>query len=127
MDAKTIISIISAVASFLFVTLIPNVILLVKKWKEAKNAKTDAEKKAIYNDLLCQVNTLITSAEEAYKQFDELSKSKGLKGNGAAKKDNVMTKLQNYCLQKGVEFDSDYWSKKIDEIVAMTKTVNSNN
>lgn len=124
MDANQIIAIVGAVASFLFVTLIPNIIILVKKWKEAKNAKTEAEKEAVYNDLLCQMNKLIANAEAAYKQVDEIVKQKGGQGSGAAKKDNVMTKLQNYCLQKGVAFDEEYWSKKIDDTVAMTKQVN---
>lgn len=125
MDTKTILTIVSTIASFLFVTLIPSIIALVKKWKEAKNANTEAEKEAVYNDLLCQMNKLIANAEAAYKQVDDIVKQKCGQGSGVAKKDNVMTKLQNYCLQKGIEFDEAYWSKKIDDTVAMTKTVNA--
>lgn len=125
MEIKTILTIVSTIASFLFVTLIPSIIALVKKWKEAKNAKTEAEKEAVYNDLLCQMNKLIANAEEAYKQLDSVVKKTGGQGSGAAKKDNVITKLQNYCLQKGIEFDEAYWSQKIDDTVAMTKKVNA--
>lgn len=126
MDYKTIFAIISAIASFLFVTLIPSIIALVKTVKQAKNAKTDAEKQAIYNSLLDEVNNLITNAEETYKNVDTILKAQTGKGSGAVKKELVMTKLQASCLQKGIEFDSQYWSNKIDELVAMTKTVNTN-
>lgn len=125
MDTETILMIVSTIASFIFVTLIPSVIVMVKKWKEAKNAKTEAEKQAIYNDLLNQVNGLISNAESTYKEIDTILKSQTGKGSGAVKKEYVMTKLQSYCIEKKVDFDSDYWDKKIDEIVKLTKTVNS--
>ena len=126
-DAQTIITIISSIASFLLVTLIPSIIALVKYIKNYKNAKTDAEKKAIYNDLLNEVNNLIAAAENTYKQIDSVLKSTTGKGSGEIKKEYVMTKLQAYCLEKGIEFDKDYWDKKVDEVVKLTKTVNSIN
>lgn len=125
MELKDILTIVSAVASFLFVTLIPSIIALVKKWKEAKAAKTDAEKQAIYNDMLNQVNSLVANAEQTFMALDTALKNQGQKGCGALKKDTVMNKLQTYALQKGIEFDQDYWSTKIDEVVAVTKKVNA--
>ena len=127
MDYNQIIAIIGSVASFLFVTLIPSIIALVKKWKEAKAAKTEAEKEAIKNDMLNEVNKLISSAEETYKSVDTILKARGEKGCGNIKKESVMTKLQTYANQKGVEFDAEYWSKQIDGIVDMTKKVNTAN
>ena len=44
---------------------------------------------------------------------------------GAVKKDTVMTKLQAYAMEKGYEFDAEFWSNQIDEIVALTRTVNA--
>ena len=125
MEAETIVKIVVAIATFLVAVLIPNVILLIKKWKEAKAAKTDAEKQAIYNDMRDTALKLIQEAEETYKQVDGLIKQQGGTGSGAVKKDSVMTKLQAYCIEKGLVFDADYWSKKIDEIVEMTKKVNT--
>lgn len=125
MDAETIVKIVIAIASFLVATLIPSIILMVKKWKEAKVAKTDAEKQAIYNEMLTEANNLIAKAEDKYKELDALIKSQGGAGCGKDKKDDVMTKLQLYCNQKGLDFDADYWSTKIDEIVALTKKVNT--
>lgn len=140
MDAYTIVKILIAVASFCIATLIPSIILLVKKWKawrEAKEAaaaaKTEAEKAAaaaeeakIKNELLELANTLVGDIETAYKQFDTIIKAQTGKGVGAMKKESVMTKLQAACIEKGVAFDSEYWSAKIDEIVKLTRTVNVN-
>lgn len=125
MDAEAIIAIISAVASFLLVTLIPSIIALVKFVKSYKSAKTDAEKNAIYNDMLTEVNKLIAAAEETYKEVDSILKGQGGTGSGTVKKDSVMTKLQAYCAEKGIDFDKEYWSAKVDEIVALTKQVNA--
>ena len=125
MEVQQIITIISTVASFLVVTLIPSIIALVKYVKDYKAAKTDAEKQAIYNEMLGVANNLIAAAEDKYKDLDALIKSQGGAGSGKDKKDDVMTKLQLYCTEKGISFDSDYWSAKIDEIVALTKKVNA--
>lgn len=125
MEPQTIIAIISSIASFLLVTLIPSIIALVKYCKNYKNAKTDAEKEAIYNDMLNEVNNLIASAEETYKKVDAVLKQTCGTGSGELKKEYVMSRLQTYCSEKNVQFDRDYWSKKIDEIVALTKSVNT--
>lgn len=125
MDIQDILTIVTTVASFLFVTLIPTIIGLVKKWKDAKAAKTDAEKQAIYNDMLNQVNTLVANAETTFKALDDSLKNQGKSGCGAIKKKTVMDSLQVYALTKGIDFDSDYWSKKVDEIVDVTKKVNA--
>lgn len=140
MDAYTIVKILIAVASFCIATLIPSIIMLVKKWKawkqakeEAAAAKTEAEKAAavaeeakVKNELLELANTLVGDIETAYKQFDTIIKEKTGKGVGVMKKESVMTKLQAACIEKGVPFDSDFWSNKIDEIVKLTRTVNTN-
>ena len=125
MEVEVVLKIIIAVASFLVATLIPSIIALVKYVKSYKQAKTEAEKQAIYNDLLTEANSLIAAAEQTYKQVDTIIKQQGGAGSGAVKKDSVMTKLQAYCTEKGVAFDSEYWSGKIDEIVALTKQVNA--
>lgn len=125
MDAEKIVTIVLSIASFLVVTLIPSIILMVKKWKEAKAATTEAEKQAIYNEMLNEANKLIAAAEETYKEVDAVIKLQGGTGSGVVKKDSVMTKLQAYATEKGLTFDADYWSAKIDEIVDLTKKVNA--
>lgn len=124
MDYTQIIAIIGSVASFLFVTLIPSIIALVKNVKAAKEAKTEAERVAIKNDMLNQLRALVSAAEQTYKSVDDILKSKGQKGCGELKKQAVMSELQNYAYEKGVAFDKEYWSKQVDEVVALTKQVN---
>lgn len=124
MDAETIVKIVIAIASFLLVTLIPSIILLVQKWKASKAAKTEAEKQKIMNEMLDLANELIVKAEETYGQVNQIVKQQSGKGLGAVKKESVITGLQAYCNEKGIAFDNEYWSKKVDEIVEVTKKVN---
>lgn len=139
MDYAAIIKVISAIASFLFLTLIPIIVMYVKKYKawvqakeEAENAKTEAEKAAadaeaekIKTELLDLANSLVEKSESAFKQFDTILKAQTGKGCGAMKKESVMTKIQAACIEKGVTFDEEYWDNKIEEIVKLTKKVNA--
>ena len=123
---KLILTIISTVASFLFVTLIPSIILLVKKWKEYKNAKTEAEREAVLNEISTACVNFIKDAEEAFKPLDQAMKRENPNtGCGATKKRDVLTQVQALCMQKCLEYDSKYWSEKVDELVEMTKKVNT--
>lgn len=97
--------------------LIPSLVGLyfaIKKWKA-----TRAE-----NDLLVVVNGFITTAEQTFAGLDAVMKAQNSSA-GAVKKENVMTKLQSYAMEKGYKIDLDYWSKKVDEIVAFTREVNA--
>lgn len=138
-EARVIIAIISSLAGLLFVTIIPTIIKLVKTVKQYKAAKeavaaaqteaeriaAEAEAEKIKNDLLDMASNLIKEAESTYKDVDNILKQSTGTGSGKVKKDSVMTKLQAYCLENGVTFDADYWSGKIDELVEMTKEVNT--
>lgn len=128
-----------AIITFLVATGIPTVIALVQKVKAYKKAKetaatatTEAEKAAaeaeaekIKNELLGHVNEFIANAETTYKDIDAILKQQGKSGCGAAKKEVVLTKIQAFCLEKGIEYDADFWSAKVDELVALTKNVNA--
>ena len=97
--------------------LIPSLVGLFftfKKWRA-----TRAE-----NDLLEVVNGFITVAEQTFDGLDAVMKAQGSSA-GTVKKENVMTKLQAYAMEKGYKIDLEYWSKKIDEIVAFTREVNA--
>lgn len=136
---ETILKIVSIVASFLFATLIPFIIAAIKKGKAYKQAqeeiaaaKTEEDRKAAElkaetakNELLDMTNSLIQEAENTYKNVDKILKTQTGTGSGAVKKESVMTKLQAACLERGVEFDADYWSAKIDELISLTKAVNA--
>ena len=127
MDLETIVQVCISIMTFLIITLIPSIILMIKKWKQAKNAKTDAEKEAALNELNNEAIKLISEAEKAYLQVDELMKATNKSssaGTGELKKKSVMANLQSFCIEKGVNFDKEYWNTKIDELVALTKEVN---
>lgn len=129
MDLQTTVNVCISVASFLLVTLIPSVILMVKNAKKAATAKTEAEQNAALNELNSVATNLIADAEKAYAKVDKLLKETNKSdsaGTGEIKKKSVMANLQSYCIEKGITFDKEYWSKKIDELVALTKQVNSN-
>ena len=79
---------------------------------------------AAENGMLYHAQALIASAEQTFKSYDAVVKQQGGSA-GALKKDNVMTKLQAYAMQNGYAFDAEFWSQKVDAIVAMTKEVNA--
>lgn len=124
MDLQQIATVCISIMTFLIVTLIPSIVLMIKKWKQARNAKTEAEKNAALNDLNNVANNLIAEAEKAYASVNEALKSKGSSA-GAMKKDKVLFQLQSYCTKNNLDFDAEYWNTKIDEIVALTKKVNA--
>ena len=100
------------------------------KWNKVRKAKnsavTEAEKKQAHIEMLEQANAFIANAETAFKAVDDIMKTK----NGSAgplKKKSVVTDLQAFALSKGYEFDSEFWSSKVDEIVSFTKSVNGKN
>lgn len=115
--------------------LVATVINRVKALKIAKEAaqeakteeerqRAEAEKQSAINDLKQLAQEYIVEAENLYKNVDSLVKQTG--GTcGAQKKDSVMTKILQACLTKGVEYDQEYWSKIVDELVDVTRKVNA--
>lgn len=101
---------------------------ILMKWNTARKAKnnalTEAEKEKAQNEMIEQANAFILMAEETYKSVDKIMKGQNSSA-GSLKKETVMSRLQAYAISKGYVFDVEYWSKKIDEIVSFTKSVNS--
>ena len=92
--------------------------------KARKEAETAAEKEKAYNDMLNAAQDLIKDAEAAFAGFDAVMKQQNGSA-GAMKKKSVTTDLQAYALAHGYEYNADFWSSKIDEIVAFTREVNA--
>lgn len=120
-----------AVAIPLIIALIANIKKKIKIGKqlantidEAEKAKLEAANAAATTEMLDVCDTLISKAEELYSDVSTLLKREN-KSAGAVKKDSVMSKLQAYALEHGYNFDAEYWDKKIDEKVEMTKKVNA--
>lgn len=136
MDIQEILKIVYAVSAFLAAA-IPLAIALwttiKKKIKlakdlacttdEAEKAKLKAADSEATTDMLQVCNSLIANAETLYADVENLLKREG-KSAGLVKKDSVMSKLQAYALGHGHTFDAEYWDKKVDEIVELTRKVN---
>ena len=99
------------------------------KWNSARkaknNAQTEAEAKQAQLEMLEQANSFIQTAESTFSAVDTVMKAQHTGTAGALKKENVLTRLQAFALSKGFNFDVEFWSAKIDEIVAFTKSVNN--
>lgn len=122
-----IIKVIIMIASFILTfagTVAPLVIKLHKANKERKEAKTAAEKERALNEMIAVAQQLVKGAEIAFAGFDVVMKQQSSSA-GAMKKKSVTTDLQAYALTHGYEYDAEYWSAKIDEIVAFTREVNA--
>lgn len=103
---------------------VTSVIGFVKAHKNKKKAITAEEESAANQLMLDEANALIEEAEKYFKSLDTILKKTDGTSAGVYKKENVMTKLQAFAATKGIKFDAEYWSSKIDEIVALTKKVN---
>ena len=105
-------------------SMIPIVLKLVKSVKDFKEARTEADKERAFNDMLMQAQLFIKVAESEFADFDKAMKAQNSSA-GAMKKENVVSNLQSYALSNGYAFDAEFWSAKIDEIVAFTREVNA--
>ena len=133
MEAGEIISIIVAalVAVGVIVSLVISLVKGIKKYKEAK---TDAEREAALNDMANAAGEFIAEIEKIYgyvkssmpKVTQEEEGTSETKPLGAQKKESVMSKLAQYALEKGYDFNMEYYSELIDKIVALTNKVNVN-
>ena len=123
MDIKTMIYIGFVVAEALIIG-IPSLIKIIYSAKALKASKNNEEKMIAIDDMKSQAKVFIEAAEIAYKDINDVLKSKGSSA-GSVKKDSVMLKLQSYASEKGYDFDIDFWSQEIDNQVQYTKNVNS--
>ena len=137
MDIQKILNIVYAASAFLTAA-IPLVITLcmtikkkIKLTKELAYATDEVEKAKLKaadsearTEMLQVCNSLIANAEALYADVANLLKREG-KSAGIVKKDSVMSKLQAYALERGYAFDAEYWDKKVDEIVELTRKVNA--
>lgn len=124
MNWEIIIHIASVVVGAL-ATGIPTFIKWNNARKATKTAVTETGRKQAQLEMVEQANILIAEAETAFKSVDEIMKARNSGSAGQLKKKSVISDLQAYALSKGYEFNSEFWSAKIDEIVAFTKSVNS--
>ena len=108
------------------IAIIGLVVGLITAVKKYKNAKTTAEKTAAINDIASAANDIVAEVENLFKGSSTKLKADGI-NTSAIKKDSAMAKLQSYAISKGYSdiFDPEYWSKAVDNIVALTRNVNA--
>lgn len=124
MTIDKIITLTLSIVAFFITVLVPTVVVLFRKAKALKNAKTEAERQEIINEILGEAKDFVVSAEEMYKSVNDILKTQGV-SCGALKKDKVMTAIQQLCIAKGINYDADFWSAEVEKIVAVTKKVNA--
>lgn len=125
MTLKDIITLVGSIAGFLFTCLVPTVVVMINRIKAARAAKSEAERQAALNDLRLLAQGFVVDAENLWKNVDPILKQNGI-SFGANKKDCVMTKILRACMERKIDFDEEYWSKEVDDLVAVTRQVNVN-
>ncbi len=124
MEIEVTVKICIMIISFLFTCLIPTGIVMINRIKVAKKAKNEAEKQAAINDLKALAKRFIVDAENTWKATNNILKQNG-QSCGANKKSEVMTKLHQACFDKKINFDEEFWSNEVDELVEVTCQVNA--
>lgn len=107
------------------IAIIGLVIGLVKSIKKYKKAKTEADKAAAKNEIADAAKSIVAEVEGIFNGSTSTLKTLGV-NTGALKKDSAMAKLQSFAIARSYAFDSDYWSQYIDNLVGLTKSVNTN-
>ena len=124
MAIKDILTLVSVLLGFVTSVLIPSIVVMINRIKAVKAARNETEKQKAIGEIKTLAQNFIVEAENLYKDIDTIVKGQG-KTCGAIKKDSVMTKIQDSCITKGVEFDKEFWSAYIDEQVKLTRQVNA--
>ena len=117
MALKDILTLVITIASFLLTCLIPTVIVMIQKIKEARKTKN-------YGEIAELAQQFVVEAENLYKDIDGIVKGQG-KSCGALKKDSVMTKIMDACISRKTKFDKEFWSDAVDKLVEVTRQVNA--
>lgn len=124
MAIKDILTLVSVLLGFVTSVLIPSVIVMINRIKAVKTAKSEAEKQAAINDITELMKGFCADTESYFKAYESEVKAKG--GScSAAKQDSVLTKVLKECITRGIDYDQQYWAKKVDDYVASTKVVNA--
>lgn len=124
MAIQDILTLISVLLGFVTTTLIPTFIVMINRIKAVKAARTEAERQAAIDEIKTLALNFVVEAENLYKEIDAIVKQKG-QTCGAIKKNSVMTNIQSECISRGIAFDKEFWSKEVDDLVAVTRQVNA--
>ena len=103
---------IEVLLSFLgtFLGFLISILTLILKLSKNKKVRKTAEQMLIITD---QLHNFIVEAEQ-FKNY-----------TGNEKKNYVLTKLNQFSIENGIKFSSELISEKIEEIISLTKNVNT--
>lgn len=88
--------------------------------KNCKNKKI-AKAAQTANEITELAAKKVAEVEKLFSQASNVLKAVGVK-TGEIKKESVMTFIQGSCVEKGISFDSDYWSEKVEKLVDVLNT-----
>lgn len=97
---------------------------LKKAWAAYKNAKTEEERAKAKLEIRNQLKLLVSNVEFEYKNLDSAMKNLGSSA-GVFKKEKVLSGLRDFCDKNGYEYDGEELGREIDDVVRLTKEVNS--
>lgn len=103
---------------FVCVGICAYVITTVLAIKRKRAAGETVDLNSVYDELMGKCVTLIECAEKAYK---ELSDKSGIKA-GAFKLEYVLNRVRAACDELKVNFDSTYWTERINKLVELMNT-----
>ncbi len=105
---------VAAAASAAISMLIGFIVTTIKSIKNKKNAKS-AE---TTNDINKSAMEKVIEIEKIFSQASHVLKATGIK-TGEIKKENVLNFIRSQCAERGIEFDSDYWSAQIESFISI--------
>lgn len=134
---QTILTAVSSILGILLTVVIPLCIkayLAFKKGKAAitqvaadKLAAEEAERKAgCLLEMTKKANEVIEELEQKFKNQNALLKQADPSQTlGPIKKECALAELSEFASTIGANFDREYWARQVDEIVRLTRNVNS--
>lgn len=112
-----------AIALGVLTTLLTTYIIpFIVKYSKNSKLRSIAEKTLVMTDYAREV---IEQLESQFSTQDKVLKSVNpALSLGMTKKESAMSKMLSKALELDLKFDGEYWSKSIDEMVELTKSVN---
>jgi hypothetical protein len=105
---------------YIIVTAVSIVFGVISFLKARKNAKNSNEEFLFQENLLQEI---INAMETCEKTLSPLKNALGT-SISSMKLDNVIQKVQNYCLSNGRAFDKEKVEKLINDLIGFSKIVN---
>lgn len=90
---------------------------IVSLVKNCKNKKLVRVAETV-DEIVGLATEKVVEIEQTYSKAAAVLKASGV-STGELKKENVMSYVESQCLEKGVAFDAQYWSERIERIVSV--------